>query len=832
MARNRGMKPIYNKEEKEDPTIRTRRVMFVETAQTPPPTIPGMVSLGKASRKTEKKNGAPSTKSETEAAEEKKAQKDRQPKQAKAKGQNPAKGENSARAKKRTIKQTTANGGDGAKRMKHARETEETKAGNAQSVEKNGRRLEKNGRESDRTSKGRMIRCTFQYSGKGFGFGIPLEGESFAEDIFLPPDETCGAMTGDTVHVEMSGWDTRGPNGMVRGIAAHNVCTITGVVALDPNGEPVVLPDGDKYKVTVSIPRKDVENLGATIGTKVAVEPVENPYFVRENLSRRRPQDHRGGRRTQRASNVRLPEVRGRIVEVFGDAETKGANYAAILHDAGIPVSFPPYVLRAAEECSQEVLTTVSRRDLRSSLIFTIDGAGAKDLDDAISLMRTAEGYILSVHIADVSHYVPFGGCIEKEARERGTSVYFVDKVIPMLPEALSNGACSLNAGEDKYTLTCEIVLDKNGNRTGGTVYRSLIRSTLRGVYSEVNALLDGTENAELREKYAEVLPVLREMHTLYGLLRKNAADRGVLELSEQETEIVLDEDGMPIELKRRERGEAEKMIEQFMLCANRTVAELLHDHGLPCLYRIHETPDAEKIASFGVFAHNLGLQAGDVVPEAVKHPEKLSHSLRRVLLEAQERGLGDTVSTVLLRSMMKAKYVAECTPHFGLGAPVYCHFTSPIRRYPDLFVHTVLNAILPYTPDGMLTNETELPDSAMPEMMASAASERGAFATECEMRAQEAEWRIEELYIALYMQSHIGETFDAVVDGVMRFGIFVRCENLAEGLIPAATLEGLQINEAAYTFRYRGIQYTIGTRLRVRLEDADISSGKLTFSL
>ncbi len=834
------MKPTYNKEEKEDTTIRTRRVTFMETAHTPPPTIPGMVSLGKSGGKTKaaKRSGEESAKPET--PNRTKAQKQsgqgradnpsKAEKTAKAEEQaNPTKTKRSARAENPERQSVEKQQTKAEKAEAHVAVVTESAAGKRNSSKKT-RKTEKIVRDSGKAARPRMIRCTFQYSGKGFGFGIPVEGESFAEDIFLPPEETCGAMTGDTVNVELRGRDERGPDGMVRGIIAHNVYSITGVIALDPNGDPVVAPDGDRYKVTVAIPRKDVEEL--TVGTKVAVEPVGNPYFVREDLTRKRPRDHRPAKRARRESDVRLPEVRGRIAEVFGDSDTRGANYAAILHDAGIPTEFATYVLRAAEEASRETLTAVGRRDLRSRVIFTIDGAGAKDLDDAISLTATDEGYILGVHIADVSHYVPYGGCVEKEARERGTSVYFVDKVVPMLPESLSNGACSLNAGEDKYALTCEITLDKNGNRTGGAVYRSLIRSAVRGVYSEVNALFDGDADEKLRQKYAAVLPTLCEMRTLYERLRKNAGERGVVELSDVEAEIELDEDGMPIALKRRERGDAEKMIEQFMLCANMTVAELLHSHGLPCLYRIHETPDAEKIASFGIFAHNLGLQAGDIVPEAVKRPTELSQSLRRVLTEAEERGLGDTVSAVLLRSMMKAKYVAECAPHFGLGAAEYCHFTSPIRRYPDLFVHTVLNAVLPYTPDGILANGTELPARAVPEDLATTASERGAWATECEIRAQEAEWRIEDLYIALYMRSHIGEEFDAVAAGVMQFGIFVRCENLAEGLIPAATLDGIQINEAAYTFRFRGIQRTIGSPLHVRLEDADVSAGKLTFSL
>ena len=905
------MKPVYNKEEKEDMSIRTRKATFMEPAHTPPPTIPGMVSLGKSGTRADKKarpeqqKNPPKQENQAKRAENQpKAdkRKNKKPQEAakpenpvapekKAKAQRQGKADNAARnekkAKTQEVRKPEKRQKQGADKQhaenhpvtlpmpkeaarpvaidpialaetvtdavvqkrgsgKKARKTQPKEAAHPVAadpialaetvtdavVQKHGAGKKARKTQPKKPDMGRVIRCTFQYSGKGFGFGVPVEGETFPEDIFLPPDETCGAMTGDTVNVELQGRDERGPAGIVRGIVAHNVYTITGTVALDSYGEPVVVPDGDRYKVTVSIPRKDMENLSAPVGTKVAVEPVGDPYFVREDLSRKRPRDHRQQRGKRRESDVRSPEVRGRIAAVFGSADTKAANYAAILHEAGIPTEFPAYVLRAAEESSREVLTPVGRRDLRGRVIFTIDGAGAKDLDDAISLTVTDEGYILGVHIADVSHYVPYGGCVEKEARERGTSVYFVDKVVPMLPESLSNGACSLNAGEDKYALTCEIALDRDGNRMGGAVYRSIIRSTVRGVYSEVNALLDGTAEEPVREKYAAVLPVLREMHKLYGQLRKNAAARGVIELSDVEAEIVLGDDGMPVDIRRRERGDAEKMIEQFMLAANMTVAELLHGHALPCLYRIHETPEAEKIASFGIFAHNLGLNAGDIVPEAVRDPDKLAKRLQRVMLEADERGLGDTVSAVLLRSMMKAKYVAECAPHFGLGAAEYCHFTSPIRRYPDLFVHTVLNAVLPYTPDGILANGTELPRAAVPEMLASSAAERGAWATECEIRAQSAEWKIEDLYVALYMRSHIGEEFDAVVSGVMQFGVFVRCENLAEGLVPAFSMDDVMINEAAYTFRYRGIQRTLGSPMRVRLEDADVSAGKLTFAV
>lgn len=932
---------MYNKDENNDTSIRTRKVSFVDMdpVHAPPPTIPGMVSLGKADQKknagsakktdAQKENGreqgsgkpkrtggkrdngqpkipenapetavnAKNTAVRTENAKPGESQQTAGQKgSAKThSGKKPA-AENphvpqpapeinaypvvampaileektAAKKKKSAPKPKTAPRKNGAVAAVQNPETAKTEEIASAAVRENPKKQKKKNRETKaittpaevivtsaepviqepevsekpRKSRGgkpngtQIVKCRFQYSGKGFGFGVPEEGEPVTEDIFLPPGETCDAMTGDIVRVEVQPHTEqrsadRGPEGVVRGITEHTVSSITGVVALDRYGSPVVMPDADRYKVTVAIPEKDMRAWNVPLGTKVAVEPAGRPYFQREDLSFRRiPKDHRQPKTRRQDGDVRDPEVRGRISAVFGKADTRQANYAAILHDAGIPTAFPPYVLRSAGERAQESLTPAGRRDLRSSVIFTIDGADAKDLDDAISLTVTDTGYVLGVHIADVSHYVPYGECVEKEARERGTSVYFVDKVVPMLPESLSNGACSLNAGEDKYALTCEITMDRDGKRTGGAIYRSLIRSTVRGVYSEVNALLAGTADDAVREKYAPVMPMLTEMHKLYVALRKNAASRGVVELYDCEAEIRLDDDGMPVAICRRERGEAERMIEQFMLSANMTAAELLHDHGMPCLYRIHETPEAEKIASFGVFAHNLGLSAGDITPEAVRNPEKLSHSLRRVLEEAEERGFGDTVSAVLLRSMMKAKYVAECKPHFGLGAPVYCHFTSPIRRYPDLFVHTVLNMVLPYTPDGVLTNDTALPDAALPEILAAAAADRGAWATECEIRAQTAEWRIKDLYIALYMQSHIGEEFDAVVSGVMAFGVFVRCDNLAEGLIPAHSMADAVIHEAEYSFRYHGRMYTLGAPMRVRLEEADVSAGKLTFSV
>ncbi len=363
-------------------------------------------------------------------------------------------------------------------------------------------------------------------------------------------------------------------------------------------------------------------------------------------------------------------------------------------------------------------------------------------------------------------------------------------------------------------------------------LYKSILRSAVRGVYSEINDLWNRGSDSPFAGKYAHVTETLAHMHTLYEILREQAADRGVMELEGSEAKILLNEEGYPIDVQKRERGDAEKMIEQFMLQANMGVAETLRAKELPCLYRIHEEPEKEKLRAFAVYAHNLGLPTFGLTAEPSEtNTENLSDRLMGILAEAHKREIGDIVSSVLLRSMMKAKYVAEPKPHFGLGAETYCHFTSPIRRYPDLFVHTVLTAVLPYTPDGKLDANTALPPEAYPAMLAMAAPERGVSSTDTEIAAQQAEWKIEDLYMALYMSDKVGQVFDVTVVSVMKFGLFVQCENLVEGLIPAPLFRDPIVNENFCTLRSEGALYTLGTKMQARLVEADPASGRITFA-
>ena len=322
-------------------------------------------------------------------------------------------------------------------------------------------------------------------------------------------------------------------------------------------------------------------------------------------------------------------------------------------------------------------------------------------------------------------------------------------------------------------------------------------------------------------------------MRALYQVLLNQAAARGVMELEDAESKILLNEEGFPVEILRRERGDGEKMIEQFMLQANMGVAETLRAASLPCLYRIHEEPDKDKLRSFAVYAHNLGLPTFGLTAESAdtENTAGLSDKLMGILAEARKKEIGDIVSSVLLRSMMKAKYVAEPKPHFGLGAETYCHFTSPIRRYPDLFVHTVLTAVLPYTADGRLSTGTALPAEAFPAMLAMAAPERGVSSTDTEINAQQAEWKIEDLYMALYMSDKVGQVFDVTVVSVMKFGLFVQCDNLVEGLIPAPLFDNAIVNEAFCTLRSGGTLYTLGTKMQARLVEADPANGRITFA-
>jgi ribonuclease R len=396
----------------------------------------------------------------------------------------------------------------------------------------------------------------------------------------------------------------------------------------------------------------------------------------------------------------------------------------------------------------------------------------------------------------------------------RGTSVYFADEVIPMLPPALSNGACSLTAGEDKAALSAYLTLSPDGALVSCRVERTVIRSRVRGVYSEINELLASGDNAELIDKYRAVLPSLRRMHELYLLLSARSERRGAMTLDRPEPEIVLDETGFPIEIRRRERGDAERMIEQFMLLANEGVATLMHDRNIPCVYRIHENPPPDKLTAFLQYAQLLGLEVSSV---DVGHPSP--RELTALLVAAREKGISEAISYPMLRAMSKASYSEAPKGHFGLGLSLYCHFTSPIRRLSDLATHRILKAV--YL------------DGENPQRYAGYAKRAAAAATEAELRALDAERKIEAMYKALYLSRHIGEVFSGRITSVAGFGFFVELENACEGLVPLGSLPGYFLFDERSSALVAGeLAYAPGMTVSVRVEDVDPMRGQVTFAL
>ena len=658
-----------------------------------------------------------------------------------------------------------------------------------------GRRGRSSGkRRADET----IARGIFSGSKSGFGF-VTLES-GYDKDIFIPEDRTGGALDGDFVeviyHIYTSREGIEKTEGRVTKIIEYGREFIVGTLVIERprtygkgsarSGGVYAFLQPDDSKIALRPRIKDTA--GAHHGDKVMVK-----------LSR----DGGGGY---------TPE--GYISTVFGATDSKEANYAAILAECEIPTEFSTEELQLAKEMADTPLSEEGRERFDSSVIFTIDGESAKDLDDAVSLKKLKDGWQLGVHIADVSSYVPEKCALDRLVMNRGTSVYFTDKVVPMLPECLSNGACSLNAGEDKYALSAIINLDRDGKITKTRIAPSIIRSRLRGVYSEVNKILSGEADAELKAKYKEVSSSLNRMHELYLTLAKRAESRGYIDMSIDEAVIVLDGDGAPTDVVKAERGVAERIIEQFMLTANEAVATLLTERGIPCVYRVHESPSPDKLESFVGYLKHVGIKYTALLKDGASGKDYAD-----VLLEAEEKGIATAVSRTMLRSMMKAKYSEIQSAHFGLGIECYAHFTSPIRRLSDLATHRIIHKVLI--------------DGKRPESYSSYAKRAARAASECEIRALTAERRIENLYKTVYMSDFIGKSFDATVSSVTSFGMFCELENTCEGLIPMSEMPGMFIfNENDLTLRCGKLVYRIGDTVRVRLEEADIIRGKLRFAL
>ncbi len=653
------------------------------------------------------------------------------------------------------------------------------------------------GRVSPKARRDEIVaRGVFSQSKSGFGFVTPTDSES-ERDIFIPESQTGGAIEGDLVeivyHKYRSYTGEEKTEGRVRKIIEYGRKTVIGTAEFESffakgrrygNRRMILVPDDPKLLIRPVI----IAPLGVLEGDKLEAS-------------------------IDRKANSRYLECT--VLKNFGNSYTRDANYEAILADCGIEVDFSKEALAEAAFFSELPLSLEGRADRTGDVIFTIDGEGAKDLDDAVSLKRTRNGgYRLGVHIADVSHYVKERTHLDRTVMARGTSVYFTDKVVPMLPPALSNGACSLNSGEDKYALSAIIDLSPQGEILSCRLEPTVIRSRVRGVYSEVNRIFDGTADREIKSKYKEVMPTLAKMHELYLLLRAKSERRGALMLETSEAEIVLADDGTPCDIIKRERGDAEKLIEEFMLTANEAVATLLSERGIPCVYRVHENPPPEKLADFLSFAHNAGFDTSRISRE-----KSTPADFSALLAEASERGIAVPVSYAMLRAMSKAKYSDVRHPHFGLGIELYCHFTSPIRRLSDLATHRIIHKVLL--------------EGKRPESYSGYARRAAAAATEAELRALNAERRIENLYKVIYMEQFVGEEFDAVINSVTSFGFFAELENTCEGLVPISELPGMFVfDEKNLTLRSRDTVYRLGDRVRVRLEECDIIRGKLRFSV
>lgn len=631
---------------------------------------------------------------------------------------------------------------------------------------------------------GEDVEATLVSLSKNFGFARPDGG---GDDIFIHGSALQGALVGDKIIVGDIRKDDRGPSGRVRRIAEHKPAQTTGTVSITDEGIELIPDNAIRYNLRMR--ERDLN--GAKNGDKVMASL---------------EQDYRGD------------WAYASVKKVFGSGRTARVCADAIVEQYGIPHVFPQEVLDEAERVGNEPISDeeyAKRLDLRGEPIFTIDSKDAKDLDDAISVKRTDFGYTLGVHIADVSHYVKEGSTIDEEAINRGTSVYFADRVIPMLPEVLSNGACSLNAGTDKLAFSALIELDKEGHITKYDFKKTIINSKVRGVYSEVNEILDGTASEEILNKYAPVMESLMSAKELADILKANSAARGTMELDSGESKFILDENGICIDIMPRVSGEAEQLIEQMMVTANIAAAKFSLDHKLPFLYRVHGTPDPKRVEELVTLLQLVGVPCKEIVK-----PNPETQDFAAILDRVRGLPCETLVSQRLLRTMEKARYSTEETGHFGLALSDYSHYTSPIRRYPDTSIHRVLSAFV----EGMPAEEVRRRYAQFCETSATESSRN-------EIRALIAERDAEDCYMAEYMSQHIGEHFEGTVSGVTMRGVFVRLENSVEGFVSLDAFEDEDfVYDGLITQRSPKRELTIGTPLPIIVASAYVATGKVDF--
>ena len=621
---------------------------------------------------------------------------------------------------------------------------------------------------------------TFCGHAKGFGF-VTIEGRE--QDVFIPADKTKGAMDGDKVQIFIEG-EARGKRaeGAVLRILEHANKTVIGFYQKNKNFG-FVLPDNQKLGQDIFIPQG--KDMGAVTGHKVIV------------------------RITDFGDDRKKPE--GVITEILGHVNDPGVDILSIIKAYGLPEGFPDDVMVQVAGIPDEVEEEEkkNRLDLRHLQTVTIDGEDAKDLDDAISISKENDDhYTLGVHIADVSHYVTENSPLDKEALKRGTSVYLVDRVIPMLPHKLSNGICSLNAGTDRLALSCLMEIDGKGNVIGHRIAETLIQVDRRMTYTAVNAIVTDRD-PDVMEEYRDFVPMFDLMKELADILRERRKKRGSIDFDFPESKIILDEKGRPVDIKPYERNAATKIIEDFMLMANETIAEDYFWQELPFLYRTHDYPDPEKMKRLGTFINNFGYtirtQNGEV------HPKELQKLLDKIEGTPEEA----LISRLTLRSMKQAKYTTVCTGHFGLAANYYTHFTSPIRRYPDLQIHRIIKENLRR---GLSDRRFAHYDSILPEVAVQCSS--------MERRADEAERETDKLKKCEYMSKRIGKEYDGVISGVTNWGLYVELPNTVEGLIRVNDLTGdyfvFDEEHMELVGEMTRKSYKLGHKIRVQVADTD----------
>lgn len=635
-----------------------------------------------------------------------------------------------------------------------------------------------------------LLKGRLSVNKKGFGFVI-VDGRD--EDIYIDAKNMNGALNNDLVVVE----ELKGQNGkktegrVVKVLKKENNLIVGEYKIID--GNPHFIPDDKKLRMEIILDNKDLDDLvdGHKIQVSIVKEMGKYKYL-------------------------------GEVVKIIGHKNDPGVDILSIIYDHGINDTFTDEVMEEVNALPSEVLDSdrKGRKDLTDMTIFTIDGDDTKDIDDAISISKKGENYILGVHIADVSYYVKEGTALYKEAYSRGTSVYLVDRVVPMLPHKLSNGICSLNPNVDRLAISCIMEITPNGKIVSHDIFESIIRSRIQMTYKKVNKILNDEETPEGYEPFKDDLKLMWE---LAKILRKEKLSRGYLDFDVDEPKILVDENCKPYDVVLRERGKGENMIEDFMIAANETVAEHVFYMGLPFVYRVHEVPDNEKVEEFLNSISMLGYHV--VGDRNFVYPK----SMKKILDQLRDKEGFEILSTLLLRCMKKAVYKPENLGHYGLASKCYTHFTSPIRRFPDTTVHNLLRKYIFNEPnDKELNRLIEYWEENLPALC-DHASEKERDSIDCERD-------VESMKMAEYMESHVGEEYDGTISSVMNFGLFVQLDNMIEGLVHISEIKGdyYTFDETTHTLRgeKKGKMYKLGQKVRVVVTNASKENSTIDFNL